>query len=525
MTAENSGSAWLTASAASPTTAGTSTAASSGSTTMRSTRRDRDIYPFNTADRSGICDDSGTHCLANGIRNGLRFNDTFAGFASSSAAAVRPYNPATVLPTGFTGALGRFQYLNGCQGLTPFTLTGAQLTNGSGNSGARLRPMASSASRTWCTIPDVQLGDHPQGRDAPGHEALWRPRSLRQLQLLQHSDLQQALAGQLHAERRRLAVPTSTSRVSSSRFTFARRVRRLLERPTRSPATCSGPAIASGCNAGNGTLNPNNPFAAAGNLALLSALPDRPRETTTDAKSYRGAIGAHGDFGDGFSYNVGATASKVTLDVTNKGYIFVQGLLDAVAQGTYNFVDQSANSQAAIDQVFPENSNRKTSKMWQVQGALAKDLIELPGGWLNVAVGAQYRHESLNNPSSNAPNTINPYARYYSVNAVGVKGSREHLVAVLRNRGADHRHRARQGFGIVMTIIRPVRRRSRRSSKPSGRSSRSSSSVAPCRVVSVPRTSTSPSSCRRLASSARRSTAGTRRSGFLRCARNEPGLL
>ena len=30
----------------------------------------------------------------------------------------------------------------------------------------------------------------------------------------------------------------------------------------------------------------------------------------------------------------------------------------------------------------------------------------------------------LNNPSSNAPNTINPYARYYSVNAVGVKGSR-----------------------------------------------------------------------------------------------------
>jgi len=99
-------------------------------------------------------------------------------------------------------------------------------------------------------------------------------------------------------------------------------------------------------------------------------------------------------------------------------------LFDAIAQGTYNFLDQSANSQAAIDQVFPENKSRKTSKLWQVQGALAKDLIELPGGMLNVAVGAQYRHEALNNPSSNGPNDVNPYARYYTINAVGVKGSR-----------------------------------------------------------------------------------------------------
>ncbi len=196
-------------------------------------------------------------------------------------------------------------------------------------------------------------------------------------------------------------------------------------------------------------LNPNNPFAAAGNVAKLSGEPDRPIETDTDAKTYRVALGAHGDFGDGFSYNVGATASKVKLDVINNGYIFAEGLLNAIAQGTYNFVDQSANSQAAIDQVFPENRTTKTSKMWQVQGAVAKDLIELPGGWLNVAVGAQYRHESLNNPSSNPPNSANPYARYFTLNAVGVKGEPQHLVAVLRNRGADPGHRARQGFGLL----------------------------------------------------------------------------
>ena len=39
----------------------------------------------------------------------------------------------------------------------------------------------------------------------------------------------------------------------------------------------------------------------------------KPLVTTTNAKTYRAAIGAHGEFGGGWSYNVGATASKVTL--------------------------------------------------------------------------------------------------------------------------------------------------------------------------------------------------------------------
>ena len=177
-------------------------------------------------------------------------------------------------------------------------------------------------------------------------------------------------------------------------------------------------------NASNGVLNPNNPFAAQGQVARLSALLPEPLMTTTNAKTYRAAIGAHGEFGGGWNYNVGATASKVTLDITNRNYLFLQGLLDAVAQGTYNFVDQSANSEAAFDQVFPEEGSRKTSKLWQVQGALAKDLIALPGGMLNVAVGAQYRHESLDNPSDNPANDVNPYARYYTINGVGVEGSR-----------------------------------------------------------------------------------------------------
>ena len=43
----------------------------------------------------------------------------------------------------------------------------------------------------------------------------------------------------------------------------------------------------------------------------------------------------------------------------------------------------------------------------------------LPGGPLQVAVGAAYRKESINNPSSNPANEADPFNRYYSINAVG----------------------------------------------------------------------------------------------------------
>ena len=77
-----------------------------------------------------------------------------------------------------------------------------------------------------------------------------------------------------------------------------------------------------------------------------------------------------------------------------------------------------------LDQVFLPNDKTATSKLWQVQGAIGRDLFRLPGGMLNATVGAQYRHESLNNPSANPANDIDPYARYYTVNGVGVQGAR-----------------------------------------------------------------------------------------------------
>ncbi|MFX6040788.1 hypothetical protein ABTE96_22710, partial [Acinetobacter baumannii] len=74
--------------------------------------------------------------------------------------------------------------------------------------------------------------------------------------------------------------------------------------------------------------------------------------------------------------------------------------------------------------ISPVNQNVSNSDLWQGQVSLGKALFKLPGGDLQVAVGASYRHESINNPSANPDNIAHPFERYYTINAVGAIGSR-----------------------------------------------------------------------------------------------------
>ena len=167
--------------------------------------------------------------------------------------------PRRCFRPGSTGALGRFQYLNGCQGLTPFTLTGAQLTNGGGNSGA-----TAPADGVVCQqdlVHDFQMYNSEitrKGATLRGTKRFGDHEVFASFNYYNTQTYNKLSPGSFTGTTA-AAVPTSTSRVNSSRFTFARRVRRLLERPTRSPATFRVPAISSGCNAGNGYTQPEQP--------------------------------------------------------------------------------------------------------------------------------------------------------------------------------------------------------------------------------------------------------------------------
>lgn len=182
--------------------------------------------------------------------------------------------------------------------------------------------------------------------------------------------------------------------------------------------------LTSGANAGQ--LNPNDPFAAAGFDALIRyRFADLPTEVTSLSRSYRGSAGINGEIGNGFNYTVDVTGMKTTLKTTQTGYIYAQGLVDVISDGSYNFVDPSQNTQATLDRLSPVNRSRASSKLFQGQITITKDLFDLPSGQpLQLAVGGSGRYESLNDPSANPDNPTNPSQQYFTINGFGAIGHR-----------------------------------------------------------------------------------------------------
>ena len=185
--------------------------------------------------------------------------------------------------------------------------------------------------------------------------------------------------------------------------------------------------VGTGCNATNGALNPYNPFAAAGQRAQLLLRMPFGRSVETSSRAIRAVAGVDGSFGtdQGWRYSANFTTSEIGLDRDQGNFPIPQKIWDVAAQGTFNFSDPYANSQEIWDYIAPKKSTHSVSQLWQLQGTIAKDLVDLPGGAMQAALGASYREESIDAPSGNPANLGAPYSRYYSLNAVGTAGSRD----------------------------------------------------------------------------------------------------
>ena len=380
-------------------------------------QRDDPLYlrdrgrPYGTANQSNICAPSNGQgsvaagaqtCELNGVVNGIQADGSYGGFGTTTVPFVRPYNAAgTAAIPGST-----YQLLNpamGCRNLTAATLTPAQ------------RAANPSAPGTVCQQDLVN-------------------------QYYQYTGDIERIGGNAH-----LTVNVGSHAQAYAMFNF-------YETRTRNPLTpeafanqtaAGGTQVTlsplllpvfvcprgttAACTAANGTLNPNNPFAALGQQARLVGRYDMPTEDDTVARTFRYTAGISGTFGgsEDWNYSLDATHSDVYLRYTSNNYIFAQHLLDVIADGSYNFIDQSANSQASRNYLSPVSVNDSVSRLTLVQGTLGHALFQLPGGPFQVAIGAAYRKESIDNPSANPANEANPYARYYGINAVGVEGSRD----------------------------------------------------------------------------------------------------
>ena len=400
--------------------------------------------PASTADHSNICAPSnglgsvasGTlTCMKNGVVNGIQADGTFGGLGSSIVAATRPYNDAPITlvdPGGVshtyaagTVALAPYQVPNGCGSLNPVTLTGAQqhptdpytVVHHAGGAdtytfnGQSYSGNAYGAQQCQQDLVNqyYQYGGHIQRIGANAHATVNVGSRATAYAMFNYYQTRtenpltpEAFAGQTAA--------------GGTQVTLS---------PLLLPVYVCPRGTTVACTVANGTLNPQNPFAAQGQEARVLGRYDLPTEDDTVTRTFRYTAGISGSFGNDWNYSFDATHSDVYLKYTSKNYIQAQHLLDVIADGSFNFFDQSQNSQAERDYLSPTVVNNSVSRLTLIQGSLSHGFFTLPGGPLQVAVGLSYRKESIHNPSSNPANEVNPYDRYYGINAVGVEGSRD----------------------------------------------------------------------------------------------------
>lgn len=379
--------------------------------------RDRP-YPYNSSDQRGICFEG--VCGPNNVVNGLDENGdfVFSEVATNTGGTlyVRPYDATNTDP------LGRYQLLNpalGCTRGPAYGLTPGDLA-------------ADAAAPATACQDDLIFNDGVISPDVErfGGSARFTAKIGDSSEAYLLLNFQQSTVGATGAlgiiranANAGLDFPRFSTNASGAAFapgSFQ------LSLPVYVCPEGVGRAngLDTGCDATNGTLNPNNPFAASGQVArIIGRLPNFRQYQETKSRVYRAALGIQGTVFDDWDYRFDATAMHNDLRRLDQGFIHIQNLLDAIAQGTYNFVNPEANTADDNARLSPDNVNVATSDMFQAQLTAGKALFDLPGGPLQLGLGAAIRYEAIDAPSAN-PDYNGPTQRYFVLNAFGVVGDR-----------------------------------------------------------------------------------------------------
>lgn len=371
-------------------------------------------YPYNSDDYRGLCNDG--NCGPNNVVDGLDGTGAYPGFSpvvtnTGSTLFVRPANAVGGAQSG------QYQLLNptvACQRGSLYNLTAAELADNLA-AGAPSTVCQEDLTNNYGIInPDIKrfgVSGRFTARIGDSGEAY------AMFNFLQTDVAYDGLPSTIRAN---APAPFYFPRYSTSGNVAYYGNNNILQLPVY---VCPrGTTVA--CTAANGTLNPNNPFAAAGqNAAIIGRLPNSLEYDQTRTRAYRGAIGIKGPINDKWQYRVDATAMHMDLRRKSNGYVYIQHLLDVIADGSFNFLNPAANSQATMDYLMPTASNTATSDMAQVQAIADGELFDLPGGPLRVGVGVSFRYEAIDAPSLNSD--INGGTeRYYRINGFAVKGDR-----------------------------------------------------------------------------------------------------
>jgi iron complex outermembrane recepter protein len=142
---------------------------------------------------------------------------------------------------------------------------------------------------------------------------------------------------------------------------------------------------------------PGNPFGVPANVRAI--LPDRTsRSQDFDSGSTRLVAQLTGTVA-AWDLNAAAGYTKVQTDIKYNGYISASALLAALNDPINPFKLTGGNSSDVMNLVSPTITNKITDELDFLQITGSRDLMQLQGGPLGVAVGASYVYKKLDQPN------------------------------------------------------------------------------------------------------------------------------
>ena len=146
--------------------------------------------------------------------------------------------------------------------------------------------------------------------------------------------------------------------------------------------------------------HPNNPGATP--LPFTATLFDLgPRMKQGKVTFYRALAGVKGTLA-GWDWDAAIGHSSSELKETVQNFVNRYAFEQVLADGSYNFFDQSKNSEAVRSRLRLSTLRPARSTLDTLDFSAARDLWDLPAGPLGFAAGAQWRREKMDSQTSTA---------------------------------------------------------------------------------------------------------------------------
>lgn len=143
--------------------------------------------------------------------------------------------------------------------------------------------------------------------------------------------------------------------------------------------------------------HPDNILGVAARPRWVDA--SRPRVSNLETTVTRVLAGVKGTYAN-WDYDTGLMYAESKTDRTQTGYYRSSALRTALNNGTFRIGKGVINSPEVLALVSPTLNNSGTTKSTSLDFKATRELFQLPGGMMGLALGAEYRKEETNSQST-----------------------------------------------------------------------------------------------------------------------------